>query len=170
MRRGRAVAAVVLTLGCEAAPWQGGQLEARWEGKDPGGFSAPATASWCADMRLLEIVAVKGDTGVALAILPAGELEAGSYSNWDVARGEPPRPVVMAAARWFTNTAVAGFRGDSGRIELATERGEASGRFDFRMYMTAGSDTVRLHGQFDGVPIDTGTACPTAPAAAPPAD
>ena len=71
-----------LAVGCGNSETSGtptGYMEARWTGADTGVVSAPAIAEWCEERRLLEIRAVRGDTGVALAVFPSVIVSADSY-------------------------------------------------------------------------------------------
>ena len=68
--------------GCSRAPGASGdrsRLAAEWTGSDTGRIAGRAVAEWCDSLRVLEIRAVKGDTGVALAIFPADTIKPDSY-------------------------------------------------------------------------------------------
>ena len=98
----------------------GGSLEAQWIGSDTGKLVAPAVAEWCGSLRVLELRAVHGDTGIALALYPADSLAAGDYPAVQPERGESTRPSAAVVMRWFAETSIRGFRGDSGSVTLAT--------------------------------------------------
>src|SRR5918992_1340512 len=70
-----------LSLACDGADstTPGGRLDARWAGSDTGQISVPAAAEWCDGQRRLEIRAIGGDTGVALAIYPNVVLSPDTY-------------------------------------------------------------------------------------------
>ena len=46
------------------------RLELQWTGADTGRITSPATAEWCGVLRVLQIDAVRGDTGIAIALYP----------------------------------------------------------------------------------------------------
>jgi hypothetical protein len=63
-----ALAALAVAAACARPVAVGGpRLTARWTGSDTSAFSAPVVGEWCAPLRLLQIRAVIGDTGLALA-------------------------------------------------------------------------------------------------------
>ncbi len=89
------VALSVLLGGCgwlPQRPAQGGHLEATWSGPDQGKISAPASAEWCPDRRVLEIRAVQGDTGIAFALYPKDTLLAGAVPGGGSSPGREPAP------------------------------------------------------------------------------
>ncbi|HVK01367.1 MAG TPA: hypothetical protein VM365_10885, partial [Gemmatimonadales bacterium] len=105
-----AIGGVVLATACSRerpADSPGATLEARWVGSDSGKIVAPAVAEWCDSLRLLEVSAVHGDTGIALVLYPAGprDTDPGSMSPPDTARGRcrcpraPPSPPAAAGCR-----------------------------------------------------------------------
>ena len=99
----------------------GGTLEAQWVGSDTGKLVAPAVAEWCGSLRVLELRAVRGDTGIALALYPADSVTAGHYPPVQPERGDSTRPSSAVAIRWFAETSIRGFHGDSGSVSLAAE-------------------------------------------------
>lgn len=147
------VALVVLAAGCgKPAPGEpaGPRLEARWTGSDTAGFRAPAVAEWCDSLNLLEIRAVAGDTGLALAIYPRDSLQPGDYPirSPEVADTRPPSAAV--ALRWLARTAVLGFRGDSGTLTLRRAAGGAlSGSFRAGTRAASGTGRLSVTGSFE---------------------
>jgi hypothetical protein len=131
-----------------------GTLSASWLGADTGTLTASPRAVWCPDSARLEVMAVEGDAGLGLAIYPVAELRPGRYDAFDPDADSIHRPGVTAAARWFTEKAIAAYRTDSGGLDL-TRNGPALGAtFRFRMRSAFGLDTtarLRLTGRFDGV-------------------
>jgi hypothetical protein len=106
----------------------GGQIEVRWGGADTGTISGPATAEWCGVLRLLEIRAVRGDTGVALAVYPQETLAAGRYAIKDPVKAESLPPAAGLALRWAAQTSIRGFQGEGGWVVLErSPSGELSG-------------------------------------------
>jgi len=154
-------------LACSAGEPAPGSLEVEWIGSDTGKLSAPAVAEWCDGLKLLELKATHGDTGIALILYPSGSgpragpvSRTGSVAKPDsVARGDSvtpgrypviapqradsSRPSAAVALRWFAETSVRGFRGDSGTVVLeATGPGTSAGRFS--AYLRSATEGSRL--------------------------
>lgn len=144
-----------LAAGCgspETSGTQSGYLEARWTGADTGAVSVPAIAEWCEDRRLLEIRAVAGDTGVALAVFPSVILSADSYRV--VAATDSTAPSARVALRLFAPTAIKGFQGDSGHVVLArADSGDLTGTFEARARSVTNTDLVTVTGSFRNLEI-----------------
>jgi hypothetical protein len=90
-----AIGGVVLATACSRerpADSPGATLEARWVGSDSGKIVAPAVAEWCDSLRLLEVRAVHGDTGIALVLYPADSVTSGPYRVVPPERGDSTRP------------------------------------------------------------------------------
>jgi hypothetical protein len=149
--------AACLVSGCRREiGWRGGSghLDARWSGTEEGAISAPATAEWCAVRKLLEIRAIQGDTGLALALYPADTIVPGQYRVVDPLKAESLPPAAGVALRWLTLSTVRGFEGESGTVVLErSQSGTLSGR------VAAGTrsitDTVRvaISGTFQGLMV-----------------
>jgi hypothetical protein len=142
---------------CRAIPEEtrtGGHLEAQWTGSTQGSISAPATAEWCATRRLLEIRAVQGDTGIALALYPRETLAVGVYRVMDPAKADSVPPGAGVALRWLSPTLVQGFRGESGTIELArSTSGRLSGTLTARARSIVDAQRVGIQGKFRDLAI-----------------
>jgi hypothetical protein len=128
------IALLGLAAGCQRSP-QGGRegpwLEAKWTGSDTGAISGPATAEWCDSLHFLEVRALRGDTGLGLAIHPRDQLEAGVYPVRASARGDSAAPAAAVAIRWFAETAIRGFQADSGSVVVEEpDTGVYSGSFE----------------------------------------
>lgn len=154
MRSSRLGLALLLALaGACRAPagvkTQAGHLEASWSGADTGKISAPATAEWCEPQRLLEIRAIRGDTGVALAIYPGVVLSADTYRVVAPKGADSVVPSARVALRWFGATAINGFQGDSGTVVVErTDSGELSGTMAARASSVSNSQRVMVTGKF----------------------
>jgi hypothetical protein len=139
-------------LACSRPPDQaphGAWLEADWTGSDTGRISAPATAEWCDSLHLLEIQALQGDTGVALAIYPGEGPRAGSYRVQAPQRVDSAPSGSAVALRWFAETAIKGFRGDSGEVRLdRSTSGVLSGRFAAHLIGVNATNRLQLRGTF----------------------
>lgn len=153
-------AGLLLLLGCKDHPDvpkdAGGQVSGEWTGADTGSFRAPAVAEWCDSAQAFTIMAIRGDTGLALAIHSRTRPEPGRYE----VREPPPqgrpilKPVAGAALRWLGKTRVVGYQADRGMVQLSRIGTVAAGRFDVRL-RGVGNDSgeVRLTGTFDKVPV-----------------
>jgi hypothetical protein len=131
-----------------------GTLEVQWIGSDTGKLVAPAVAEWCGNLRMLELRAVHGDTGIALALYPADSLSAGDYPTVPPERGDSTRPSAAVAMRWFAETSIRGFRGDSGSVTLAaTGPGVGAGSFAARLRSTTEGSRLNVTGSFRGLTV-----------------
>jgi hypothetical protein len=152
-----ALIGVVLAAACSrerSADTAGGTLEAQWVGSDTGKLVAPAVAEWCDSLRVLELRAVRGDTGIALALYPADSLAAGDYPAVPPERGDSTRPSAAVAMRWFAETSIRGFRGDSGSVSLAaTGPGVGAGSFAARLRSATEGSRLNVTGSFRGVTV-----------------
>ena len=146
-----------LSLACDgsgSSKTQGGRLEARWAGSDTGRISAPGAAEWCEDQRRLEIRAIAGDTGVALAIYPNVILSPDTYPVVGPARRDSVVPSARVGLRLFGATAVKGFQGDSGTVVLErTDSGQLSGHMGVRARSVSNNDRVTVTGEFRNLTV-----------------
>jgi hypothetical protein len=157
----RSVTALALVLaglpGCNRAPSfrdGAGQIDVSWTGSERGRLSGRATAEWCSILRLLEITAIRGDTGIALAIYPADTIIPGKYRVIDPAKTESLPPTAGIALRWAAQTAIKGFQGESGSVVLERSRsGELSGRIDAAARSVTDTQRVAIDGSFRGLTI-----------------
>lgn len=128
----------------------GARLEARWTGADTAAFSAPATAEWCDSLNLLEILAIAGDTGIEIALYPRDGVAPGAYPVLPPATADSLPPSAAVGLRWFAQTAVQGFQGDSGQVSLTrTPDGALSGRFRATARAISGKGRLTITGSFD---------------------
>ena len=150
------VSTVLLQAGCERSAGrtaETGTLEASWTGSDTGRMGAPARAEWCDSLGVLEIRAILGDTGLALALYAMGRVEPDSYPVARPTPRAPKPPAAGIAARWFAETAIRGFQGDSGAVVVETGGAQLSGRFRASMRSVNDSGRLELSGRFSGVRI-----------------
>jgi hypothetical protein len=144
-----------------------GSLEVEWIGADTGKLSAPAVAEWCDGLKLLELRAIHGDTGIAVLLYPSDSLPGDSVAPADSAtpgdypvvppeRADSRRPSAAVALRWFAETSIRGFRGDSGRVVLeATGPGTAAGRFSAYLRSASEGNKLTVTGSFKGLSVTT---------------
>jgi hypothetical protein len=148
---------LVLVSSCRTAPGDSenrAHLDVRWSGSAPGKISGPATAVWCSPRRLLEIRAVQGDTGIALALYPGDTIAAGQYRVVDPAKAESLPPAAGVALRWLTQATVQGFQADSGVVELdRSAAGVLSGRVKIRARSVVDTQKVSVTGTFEGLTV-----------------
>lgn len=137
-----------------------GSLDVEWIGSDTGKLSAPAVAEWCDSLRLLEVRAIRGDTGVALALYPPDSVRSavavgrGEYRVISPEGADSIRPSAAVALRWFAETSIRGFRGDSGQVVLeAAGRDSAAGRFSARLRSISEGSRLSITGSFQGLTI-----------------
>jgi hypothetical protein len=167
-----------------------GSLEVEWIGSDTGKLSAPAVAEWCDSLKLLELRAIHGDTGIALVLYPSGSgtrsdsvprtgpvakpgavakpgsvakpdsvapgdsVTPGSYPVIAPERADSSRPSAAVALRWFAETSIRGFRGDSGTVVLeATGPGTSAGRFSAYLRSATEGSRLTVTGSFKGLTV-----------------
>jgi hypothetical protein len=132
----------------------GSTLEVEWVGSDTGKLVAPVVAEWCDSLRVLELRAVHGDTGIALALYPAESATAGHYPIVSPERGDSSRPSSALALRWFAETSIRGFQGDSGSVSLAAGgSGAGGGSFAGRLRSTTEGSRLNVTGSFRGLTV-----------------
>jgi hypothetical protein len=140
-------AALVLIAACagrEPKTTEAARLEVQWTGADTGRLAGPATAEWCGALRVLEIHGVAGDSGIAIALYPRDSIRPDSYPVVRPERADSTPPAAAVALRYFAETAVKGYQGDSGRVLVnAPAAGRLSGRFSASL--KSASDGTRLH-------------------------
>ncbi len=171
LRPGLVLLALVVSAcsGAVKGSARGTRVEVAWTGADTGRLAGAAVAEWCGEPPRLEITAVQGDSGVGIVLYPTDTVRADSYPVLSPERADSSRPAAAVALRWFGETAVKGFRGDSGSVIVApSPDGRLSGRF------TAGfqsaTDASRLHatGTFRNLTVvPPARGCPPHPAAEP---
>ncbi|HEY7613009.1 MAG TPA: hypothetical protein VH764_08435 [Gemmatimonadales bacterium] len=154
---GRLVGGLMLAAACsraEPAAPRGGRLEVQWFGSDTGKLVAPAVAEWCDSMRMLEVRAVHGDTGIALVLYPADSMTPGRYPLVRPQRRDSSRPSAALALRWFAETSIRGFRSDSGQVRIASLAPAAgAGSFGARLRSATEGSLLRLTGSFQGLTV-----------------
>ncbi len=136
-----------------------GLLTAEWTGTHRGSFRALATARWCAGDTLIEILAARSDTGVALAVMGTDSVAPGPYPVYAPRVFTAWRPQSSVVARWLGKTELLGFEGIGGQV-VVTETGEKlTGRIEasLRIHLEGRADTLHLTGDFTRIPIRPAT-------------
>ncbi|MGH7579543.1 MAG: hypothetical protein ACREM9_05180 [Gemmatimonadales bacterium] len=164
MPRGWIATGLIGMVACSSsqpAESRGGSLQVEWIGSDTGQLSAPAIAEWCDSLGLLELRAIHGDTGIALVLYPsdsgpqAGTTPSpGDYPVVIPQRADSARPAAAIALRWFAETSIRGFRGDTGSVALeATGPGAVAGKFSAALRSATEGSRLTITGSFKGLTI-----------------
>ena len=133
---------------------QAGRLEARWRGSESGKISTTAAAEWCADHRMLEIRAIQGDTGLAVAVYAVDTIASDSYRVVEPTRADSSHPSASVALRLFAQTSIKGYQADSGTVILERSRaGHISGSLAARARSVLNGEQIRLNAKFQGVAV-----------------
>lgn len=136
----------------------GGTFTVEWMGEDTGSFEAPARAEWCEEGRLLEIVSLLGDTGVALVLYPRDSLVADSLPVYDPSLGPPGRPAAGVALRVFGRVSIYAGQSRSGWLALEKAgRNSVSGRFEAELRGVREPVDATVRGSFRNVPVGPAT-------------
>jgi hypothetical protein len=150
------VSVIALASACRPSPDapKAGQLSVEWQGSHRGHFATAATARHCPETGLVELLAVQGDSGVGLALFPAdsGKLATATFPIFAGSDLNEPRPGANAAIRWFSGD-LAVFEGQTGQVTLVASGATLSGTLEVRMHAVTGTDTLRVTGRFDRVPV-----------------
>ena len=191
-------AGLIGSLACssgEPAPSRTGSLDVEWTGADTGKLSAGAVAEWCDSLRVLELRAIQGDTGIAIAVYPSGprvradtvarprsilrpssaapdtmvpgdSVTPGDYPVLPPEQADSSRPSAAVALRWFAETSIRGFRGDSGKVVIeAIGPGRSAGRFSVHLRSATEGSRLTVTGTFAGLSV---TPAPASCAGRPP--
>lgn len=179
MRRGPVAApltagVMVLLAGCtgvERADAGPARLEMEWSGESKGRLAAPATAEWCDSLKVLEIRALSGDSGIAIALYPTDTIRSDSYPVMPPAKADSVPPAAAVALRYFGETSVKGYQGDSGRVLVREATGgRVSGRFSASLKSATDGSRLRAGGAFHDVRVLPASRGCVARPAHPPAD
>jgi hypothetical protein len=145
-------------LGCSSGETAGpapGGMDVSWTGADTGKLSAPAVAEWCDSLRLLELRAIKGDTGIALLFYPADSAVApGEFRMVSPHEANERRPSAALALRWFAETSIRGFRAESGSVSLERLGASgAAGKFTGHLRSATEGSRLTITGSFHGLTV-----------------
>ena len=149
-----AVGAGALVCCAQQPVREGPRVVARWTGTDSGKIDTPASAEWCDTLRMLEIRALKGDTGIGVAVYPKGALQPGRYPVVRPEVADTSRPAAAVALRWFAETSIRGFKAESGAVVLEQSRpGEYSGRIEAFTKSVTDNAHVTVRGTLRGLMV-----------------
>ena len=148
---------VLLLAGCPGVQRPEGhsaRLEIEWSGAAQGHLAGPATAEWCDSLKVLEIRALSGDSGIAIALYPTDTIRSDSYAVMPPAKADSVPPAAAVALRYFGETSVKGYQGDSGRVLVReTTGGRVSGRFSASLKSATDGSRLRAGGAFHDVRV-----------------
>ena len=151
------VVLLALPSACRRTPSEArdGQVLAEWQGTHGGRFIAPMLVTHCPESGVVELIAVRGDTGVGFALYPvdSSRIITGDYQVFPPGTVVPPRPAAGAALRWYTGVDLAPFEGTSGAVHATVADSLLSGNFEVRMEQPSGTDTLTVTGRFVALPI-----------------
>jgi hypothetical protein len=83
----------------------------------------------------------------------------GDYPVVPPARGDSSRPSAAIALRWFAETSIRGFRGDSGSVVLeAIAPGSGAGRFSAYLGSATEGSKLTVTGSFEGLNVGPASA------------
>lgn len=137
-----------------AARPDAGEFAVQWAGRTNGSMTASATAQWCASDTLLEVLAVRGDTAVGLALVALDSARAMDYPVAQTRAFTPGRPQARVALRLLKQFELEGYDAVSGRVTV-TQGGSrlVSGTLEVGLVPVVGSDTLKLTGTFERIPV-----------------
>lgn len=137
-----------------AARPDAGEIAVQWAGGMSGSMTATATARWCASDTLLEVLAVRGDTAVGLALIALDSARAMDYPVTQPRDFTPGRPQARVALRLLKQFELEGYDAVSGRVTVTQGgSGVVSGTLDVGLVPVVGSDTLKLTGTFERIPV-----------------
>jgi hypothetical protein len=157
----RAVVLVLALAGALSACRQasgrraGPELSLQWMGERWATFRAPARAVVCAETGIVELLAVRGDSGAGIVFFPADSstLPSGEYRIFVPTLSLEPRPGAMASVRWFDEGFVRAFYATGGTVRVDGGR-QVAGSFEVAMQQHDGNDTARVTGRFARVRLE----------------
>jgi hypothetical protein len=147
--------AMVLAVGCKkvSTGLSAGRMHAQWAGSDSGKLDTKARATWCPPGRLLEVIGVDSDAGLGLAVYPPDTLSDGDYPVADPRLDSVKRPRSAVGIRWFTETQIKGYQGDSGGVFLTRGGHTLDGLLEAKLHAAGTPETIRITASFRGVPL-----------------
>jgi len=134
-------------------------LEVKWTGAaDSGKVSGPAVAEWCDSLGMLEIRAVRGDTGISLALYPKSGFKAQGYPVVPSAVADSAPPAAAVALRWFAETSIRGFQGDSGNVVVQeSPAGVYAGSVQAHAHSVTDANRITIKGSFSRLSVRPAT-------------
>lgn len=152
----RLVVLLILLSACSrGASARPGEIDVVWRGEERGRFIAPLSAIHCPESGVVELLAIRGDTGVGAALFLEDSAKVDPVSFQVVPGGQfvEPRPGATAGIRWFATTTISAFEGVAGIIRLEVTGVALKGTMDVKFQSLDGPDTLRMAGTFDRVSL-----------------
>jgi hypothetical protein len=154
----RLAALLVAALACGEDEISGpGSIEVAWTGADTGKLVVPASARWCPNDSLVEITGVSGDSGVALAVLPADTTIAPGVFSVGLPIRVRSRPGARVAIRWSETPLTQGFYGLSGTVTIDSATA-LSGTLEATLKSVHDDREITMSGTFRSLTISPGSA------------
>jgi hypothetical protein len=155
--------AALLLAGCRRSAGPApGEAAVEWRGGDRGRFTVAATATHCPETGVVEIIGIRGDTAVGIAVFLADSavVGPGDYQVFQGATLVEPRPGATAGVRWFTGVDLAAFESVSGTVTVRATDNRVSGALAIRMQGVSSSDTLAVTGTMNRLPVNrSGPGC-----------
>ena len=148
VRRGLLAGALIAVAACGP---RGPSVEMAWTGADTGEATLPATATRCG-AGPVALLAISGDTGLAISLYPAGDVVAGAYPV-GLSAGSAAAPAAAVGARWLDSTSVAAYRARGGTVTVTGAGAMLAGSFSVEATQLERPEPVTLSGSFRNVPI-----------------
>jgi len=132
-----------------------GDLWATWYGDERGQFIAPLKVTHCAESGLVELLAIRGDTGIGIALFlrDSSRIDTTSYPVLPGSLLNEPRPGATVGARWFATTAISAYEGVAGTVKIQSAGSALKGTIDAKFQGLDKPDTFRLRASFVQVPV-----------------
>lgn len=160
----RCLPVVLLAVACQGD--SGRMLTTRWVSeKDTTAFQAPVTATWCGASQRLDLLAMRGDSGIGLALYPADSARlAAVYTVTEPGGPIQIRPGAGVAIRWFGKTVVEGFWGRRGTVTVTRNwRDRLRVAIDAELVSSVlGGPGLALIGSANGIAFAVDTSCAAA--------
>lgn len=150
---------LLVAAACKRAPRAvPGDLDVSWGGSSRGRFVAPLQATHCAESGQVELLAIRGDTGIGVALFleDSSAVQPVVYPVMSGSLLHETRPGSSVAARWFAVTSIAAFEGITGKVTLSSGGSELNGTLDVSFKALDRPDTLHLTGSFTRVPVAKG--------------
>jgi hypothetical protein len=148
---------LLAALACRGEqPGEPGMIDVRWTGADTGRLQVPAVARWCANDSVIEISGSRGDSGVAVALLPGDSVSIGVFPvGMPLARRS--RPGARVALRWSGETLIEGYYSLSG-IVTVDSGAELNGSLQATLTNVNDRGQITLDGTFHDLSLRQGSA------------
>jgi hypothetical protein len=147
---------LLIATACSRAPRvHPGDLDVSWRGSARGRFVAPLEATHCASSGQVELLAVRGDTGVGVALFleDSTAVQPVVYPVMSGSLLQETRPGSSIAVRWFAVTSISAFEGITGKVTLSSAGNALSGTLDVTFKALDRPDTLHMSGSFTQVPV-----------------